>query len=548
MKVNIGTMKKNESLVLCKLNKTPIGEIPISFIMSEEKYIDEVGKLTLKVSKYITSQDKKKIINPIYEEVMTKRYLLLNDTDYYIIEKVSINKITGSKEVEAYSSEQTLSKFPIEIEDIGIQLITDDPNNDVYSLNTLLNEIGWKLGDVDDAVAYNSDETEKMRWQESVSGNWLDFLYNEIAEQFNCTPLFDMTERVVHLYDINTLGEDIQLCLHKDNYLKSKTKVNESNELITLLKLKGNEEVNIREHILGGYDFITNFSYFEEINEMSDELINALKKYKEMVEIRHPQWVALINEKNEKEKELTIKRNQWQISISTIECYKKIVDKYMLNGDTVNESKTKIELASEMDNELILRLEINDIVSEIEQLDKDISDLNILCKYESCEDENGNLVFSSVLLDELLEFIFIDTFSDDSFLDAESLIEKGEKILEERSRPTIEIEIDSINFLSRIIDNGFRLKFNGELNLCDIIILIDEDTQEEEYYYFVGYSIDYSNNSLELKLSNKKTNKDNAKTINKWLKESKKTKMLMGGNKYLFNDIKKNRLNMKERR
>ena len=47
-------------------------------------------------------------------------------------------------------------------------------------------------------------------------------------------------------------------------------------------------------------------------------------------------------------------------------------------------------------------------------------------------------------------------------------------------------------------------------------------------------------------LYNKKSNRDNAKTINKWLKEMKNTKSLLTSNKYLFNDVKKNRLNIEK--
>ena len=100
--------------------------------------------------------------------------------------------------------------------------------------------------------------------------------------------------------------------------------------------------------------------------------------------------------------------------------------------------------------------------------------------------------------------------------------------------------------MNRIIDNNFRLKWNGELCFGDIIVLVDDETNNEEYYYFIGYDIDYENNKLNLKISNKKSNRDNAKTINKWLKEMKNTKSLLTSNKYLFNDVKKNRLNIEK--
>ena len=573
--MNIKNITSIESLVLCKLNKRPIGELSASYITSYESYMDEISKITLKIYKNITSQVKKQNkINPLYDEIKSKRYLLLNDKDYYIIEDIKESKISGIKEVTAYSGEQILTRRPIELEDFGIQILEDDIDNNIYSLNTLLAEVGWKLGHVDDSVVYvraesmldkegnnlvdeaivgeailgwteeNRVDEIKLRWQESVNNNWLDFIKTEIAEQFECLPVFHPESRTIDLYDINTLGEEIKICLTKDNYIKSKTKTKNSEELITLLKLKGADELNIEYHILGGYNFITNFSYFIETNEMSDELINALNKYDEMIKIRHPIWQELINEKTEKEDELLIKRNKWTISISTIDCYKSIIDKYIVSQDVENETRVRVQLSEELDKELILRLEIEDLLEQIDLIQESIDNINLLCKYETCTDENGNLVFNEDTLDELQEFIFVDTYSDDSFVNAEDLLEKGKNVLNERCRPTMEVEIDSINFMNRIIDNDFRLRWNGDLSFGDIVVLIDEDTDEEEYYYFLGYDIDYSSNSLTLKISNKKTLRENTKTINNWLKEMKKTKSLLISNKHVFNKVKQNRLNI----
>lgn len=545
--MNIKNITSIESLVLCKLNKRPIGELSISYITSHESYVDETSKITLKIHKNITSQVKKQNkINPLYDEIKPKRYLLLNDKDYYIIEDIKESKISGIKEITAYSGEQILTRRSIELEDFGIQISEDDIDNSIYSLDTLLTEIGWKLGYVDKTVIYSdvNNKIKKLRWQESVNDNWLNFIKGEIAEQFECLPVFHPNDKTIDLYDINKLGEEVKVCLTKDNYIKSKTKTRNSEELITLLKLKGAEELNVEYYILGGYNFITDFSYFIETNEMSDELITALKKYDEMIEIRHPIWQELIEEKTEKENELLIKRNEWQISISTINCYQNVINKYILAEDIVNENRIRVQLSEELDNELILRLEIERLLEDIELLQESIDNINLLCKYEACTDENGDLVFNEETLNELQEFIFVDTYLDDSFVKADDLLEKGKNILSERCKPTLEIEIDSINFINRIIDNGFRLKWNGDLSFGDIVILIDEDTNEEEYYYFLGYSIDYSSNSLTLKISNKKTLRENTKTINSWLKEMKKTKSLLMSNKYIFNKVKENRLNI----
>ena len=545
MRINIKSIGQIESLVLCKVSRQPIMELPTSTIVSIERTIDEVDKLTLKINKYIISQDgRKKINNLAYDEIKPKRYLLLNNNEYFIIEEIRVNKINGSLEVIAMSGEQILIRRPIDMEDFGVQILDDDIEQDIYSLNSLLKEVGWSLNYIDPSIVCNEDGSPRMRWQESVNTNYMEFIKNDLAEQFNFLPIFDSVNRKIDLLNLDTIGEEIKICLSKDNYVKSKTKTNNSEELITLLKLKGNEELDIGRYIIGGYDFLMDFSYFKETKEMSDELISALDKYDEMIKIRTPIWQELTEEKVSKETELALNRTKWQISISQIECYKRLIEQYILKEFVVEENETRVKLSQEMDNELILRLKIEDLLNEIQLLDESIDNINLLCKFETCTDENGNLVFNEELLMELQEFIFVDVYSDDSFVNADDLIEKGKSVLEEKSRPTIEVDIDSVNFLNRLVDNGYRLKWNGVLQFGDIVVLIDEDTDEEEYFYFLGFSIDYSNNTLNLKISNKKSSRENTKTINQYLKEMKKTKELLMNNRYLFNKTKQNRLNI----
>lgn len=545
MEINIKSIKQIKSLVLCKLSKIPIMEIPTTNIVSIERAIDEVDKLTLRIDKYFIAQDtKKKTLNPIYDEIKPKRYLLLDDEEYFIIEDIKVNKLSGYLEVTAMSGEVILNRRPLDMEDFGIQIVDDDIENGIYSLNTLLEEVGWHLNEIDESLIYNEDGTPCLRWQESVNTSYMEFIKNELAEQFNFLPVFNTFDRSVDLLDLNILGEEIKICLSKDNYIKSKTKTNNSEELITLLKLRGNEELNVGASIVGGYDFLMNFSYFKETKEMSDELIMALDLYDRMVEIRTPIWRELVDSKIKKESELSIKKTQWQMSISTIDCYKRLIDQYILKEFVVEENETRVKLSQELDNELVLRLEIEDLTEEIQLLDVSIENINSLCRFETCTDDEGNLVFNNDLLMELQEFIFVDSYNDDSFVSASDLINKGKSKLEERCKPTTQVEIDSVNFLSRLVDNGYHLKWNGTLQFGDIVVLIDEDTDEEEWYYFLGFNINYRENSLNLKISNKKSMRENTKEINQRLKDIKKTKELLTRNKYLFNKTKQNRLNI----
>jgi hypothetical protein len=544
MRIDVRSIKQLESLVLCKLSKVVIGELPTTNVVSIERLLDETDRMVLKVEKYYVNQDgKQRIKNPLYDEIKPKRYLLLNDEEYFIIESIKESKLTGTKEVTAVSGEQVITNRVIMMDDFGVQIFEDDIENNVYSLKSLLKELNWELSEADDSLVYNEDGSPKLRWQESVSSTWADFMV-QLAGQFNFIPIYDTLNRKVSLLDIDKMGEEIKICLCKDNYMRSKEKTKNAEDLITLLKLKGSDELDIASHILGGYDFLMDFSYFKEINEMTDELISHLDKYDEMIKIRTPQWQSLVAEKLEKETQLGLLRTRWQMSISTIDCYKGLINRYVLKDMVVEENETRVKLSEELDKELLMRLEIEELIEEITLLDESITNINLLCRFETCTDENGNLVFNENTLNELLEFIFVDIYQDDSFVNADDLIEKGKSILAERCRPTVQVEVSSINFLGRIVDNNFRLKWNGTLSFGDLIILIDEDTGEEELYYFLGYTIDYHSNHLDLRISNKKTLRDYTKTINQYLKDVKNHNTIITNNNNVLNQVKQNRLNM----
>ena len=67
-----------------------------------------------------------------------------------------------------------------------------------------------------------------------------------------------------------------------------------------------------------------------------------------MVAIRTPQWQSLVEEKVAKETELGLLRTRWQMSISTIDCYKSLINRYVLNEMVIEEN---LELIAEKWNE-----------------------------------------------------------------------------------------------------------------------------------------------------------------------------------------------------
>ena len=597
----IRELKDKYTLILCKMSGEKMGTIYYQDITSISKGIQKISELTFTVNKYYgTNND----INPLYDELKNERFINLDDTETYVIK--NIREINDTKkEVTAYSREKKLCKSKVEFEDICITLKTKDNTIlDCYTLDELLYEdTGWKLGYISERVLYNSTATimdilggiegevtnvEKLRYQESVSTNWYDYIMQDIATQFECYPIFDSYNKLVNLYDETELGENLGLLLSYDNYLKSNEKTTSTEEIVTRLTLIGNEDLTVVNCNPTGLRYIENFSYYIESQEMSLDLIEALNLYNNMTEQRTIEWNELrelkrvlndggtlliektIEDGNEKviiiriikdeddrrETEeylennnithqeikdvngLTLEQKKLLVVYSTIKSLEMALD---INESEIYQATLSEQHQGEIDKKVMLEIEIDWLLEQIKNASIRITELNRLCKKEYATDEDGNLIFNNELLDELKEFIYQDTYTNDNLTTDTDLMKIGKRKLAEMSIPTRTWAIDSVNFVERLVDNGFRNQWQGQLGLGDMIIL-KGDNVEPEAIYLVGYTQNFKDKTLELELSNKKSNNDFSLSIGERLTKAKEAFDGLKANKYIFNSIKLKRL------
>jgi hypothetical protein len=597
----IRELKDKYTLILCKMSGEKMGTIYYQDITSISKGIQKISELTFTVNKYYGTNNN---INPLYDELKNERFINLDDTETYVIK--NIREINDTKkEVTAYSREKKLCKSKVEFEDICITLKTKDETvHNSYTLDELLYEdTGWKLGYISEKVLYNSTATimdilggiegevtnvEKLRYQESVSTNWYDYIMQDIATQFECYPIFDSYNKKVNLYDETELGENLGLLLSYDNYLKSNEKTTSTEEIVTRLTLIGNEDLTVVNCNPTGLRYIENFSYYIESQEMSLDLIEALNLYNNMTEQRTIEWNELrelkrvlndggtlliektIEDGNEKviiiriikdeddrrETEeylknnnithqeikdvngLTLEQKKLLVVYSTIKSLEMALD---INESETYQATLSEQHQGEIDKKVMLEIEIDWLLEQIKNASIRITELNRLCKKEYATDEDGNLIFNNELLDELKEFIYQDTYTNDNLTTDTDLMKIGKRKLAEMSIPTRTWAIDSVNFVERLVDNGFRNQWQGQLGLGDMIIL-KGDNVEPEAIYLVGYTQNFKDKTLELELSNKKSNNDFSLSIGERLTKAKEAFDGLKANKYIFNNIKLNRL------
>ena len=552
--ITVKGIEDKYSIELCKTNETPIGALPSDCLDSLTCKLCDLDEAKLTVHKYYYSNiDKIKLGFYLYDEIKPERIITLNNRKFIIksVEEDDKNKI---KILLCYAKQKKLEKNTISVEDLGFYLMDSDEDQGIFNLDEYMyEETGWRFGHIDNEVRYNSNGEPRLRWQESVEEDWYTYLNSTLAKQYNCITVFDDEHGLVNLYAIDNFGDDLKIFLSYDNYLKELSRTDNSSDIVTKLKLIGNEEkCYIEDANPTGLNYIENYSYFIESGDMSNELITALDTYDKMVKERTITWKELNTQLLEKQNELTIKKNEEYMAIENYKAQKKSYDYYASKVGTSEDSTGAYTSLAEQLAPIVaqykedverLYLEVKNLEEDIANLNASIKQINILCRKPTATDSNGNLIFNQQLLDELKLFIYSDTYADDSFYDAEEMLEVGKRNLELSCKPTVSWNISVADFTARLrIPN--RVKWNGTLGLGDVIGLYDTETGEETFVYVIEYTKDFKSKSLSLTLSNKKGNENAFKVVNDLLKQGKLAIKQLSKINWISNDIKYNRWNM----
>ena len=552
--ITVKGIEDKYSIELCKTNETPIGALPSDCLDSLTCKLCDLDEAKLTVHKYYYSNiDKIKVGFYLYDEIKPERIITLNNRKFIIksVEEDDKNKI---KILLCYAKQKKLEKNTISVEDLGFYLMDSDEDQGIFNLDEYMyEETGWRFGHIDNEVRYNSNGEPRLRWQESVEEDWYTYLNSTLAKQYNCITVFDDEHGLVNLYAIDNFGDDLKIFLSYDNYLKELSRTDNSSDIVTKLKLIGNEEkCHIEDANPTGLNYIENYSYFIESGDMSNELITALDTYDEMVKERTITWKELNTQLLEKQNELTIKKNEEYMAIENYKAQKKSYDYYASKVGTSEDSTGAYTSLAEQLAPIVVQykedverlyLEVKNLEEDIANLNASIKQINILCRKPTATDSNGNLIFNQQLLDELKLFIYSDTYADDSFYDAEEMLEVGKRNLELSCKPTVSWNISVADFTARLrIPN--RVKWNGTLGLGDVIGLYDTETGEETFVYVIEYTKDFKSKSLSLTLSNKKGNENAFKVVNDLLKQGKLAIKQLSKINWISNDIKYNRWNM----
>lgn len=290
---------RQPAIYLCQTNKERIGELNVSNFKGTFKW-NAYSEISFDIDREyceITSGDTK--INPYYDRVEGLRLVLIEGFGYFQLQNPDMNNdgIKETKSMTAYSSEYDLSNRYLEnfIINKGIAGSIDgvmlcDLNDTERSLLHLViaeKAPDWHIGHVDAELM-----TEK-RFFEIERKSVYDFLMEDVCGTFKCVIIFDTFDNSINVYKEDTAGTDTDVIISFDNLMNSINVNYSTDDIKTVLTVKGADDLNIRE-INYGLPYITDLSFYHTVDWMGQSLYDEYAKYLEVTAAYTEQYNDLL--------------------------------------------------------------------------------------------------------------------------------------------------------------------------------------------------------------------------------------------------------------
>ena len=500
-----------------KLNSLPHFEFEIPYLVeSKNKGVtDEI--------EYIKNPD----LDNIKEEKLIKLTWYGGRINWFRIMTIEKNDSSEgiSTKISCDSLESELRKTNVTIDGTGI-------GAEEY-FNKTLEQSPWKLGHVSDKLKNTyrtfSEEDKKTRYEAIQSG----------IESYGAITDFDGETRTLNLLTIDELRVFRGVVLKRENYASSINITSTSEEIVTRMYGKGNEELDISSANPTGMRYIEDFSYFihpfkrdanknvlEHSAYMSDELAHALLDLMELEKVYNPKIDDL----------------QKLINQGYVDLTKRMTEKVDLDGemltlqallDTAKSTNNK-PLITQRETEIVAKQkQIDDKVSEIDSINASIELWNkTIVDYQEIISTNS---FEPKLVEELKLFVYEKDFSDDRYIDAKELYKATVEEFEKYQKPTRSFKTDLASFINSIESK----KYHGRLEIGEEVKIKSEKLGEEYTSIILGYSGDLVSGDFQLEISDNMDDIDALDRLATIIYQAESSSSILSNNKYKWNNIVK---------
>lgn len=433
---------------------------------------------------------------------------------------------TNTKKIQAYYYSDTGNRYGIRY------LITLINDVEVEQIHTFTNVNDFKITCDNINLIYETGRIvegtrAKFISVEATNENILTFM-EAMQEQFECVFEYDTINKIINCYSKKNIGEDKPIELSYDTNVIS-LEITPSSEVPNCLEVESSNEIGISDVNIYGGEKIWNYGYYIENDLLTDEIVEALNKYDELLELKQAEYITL----KDSSTALYSKRTKYESEISSIEYrikyYTNLLTAFISadETDSVQQEniKREIEALEVKLNECIReRLAVNEQIIGIEDSMKVISNE---IKRENAE-LNGEKIFTELDLEILDECEYCSIYEDDYYVTSYGLYENAKKVLEEMIKPEVEFDIECGN-LVKLIKN----KIHNVVELGSFFMVNNDELEElgQDKVRFIGYTLipsenkinntTFTNKEFKTELLNiasnvgRKTTKS-ANTINSW--------------------------------
>lgn len=513
-------------LFLCKPNKEIISKLNESYNETLSLKLGALNELNFNLPQFV--ERKHMITRNIHADIIKGRYLiraLLGTYEEYFI----INNIQKDGADEETLTISTLS-LGYQLNDKIIRDYNEVSKNATEQLNDILKDTDWSIGYID------SEFDMKRRALEVSSSTVLELVF-DIAKTFNALAVWDTLLKKVSFYKPDNVGLDRGFKIKYGKYLESLNQEDNTEEVVTRLKMYGKEDLTIRELNPLGTTYIEDLTFFifpfkrdtyrnviSHSDYMSDELCHALLDYQDLIDANSSRFETLRAMKSVHQENLYAKQREL-FDLQTDQKIK-LDERDILNTKIAKKSDKIEEADNKNESSLDYQMELNTLKIELDAKNQEIEDITLLLNLKSSEivvvesdiavvDSDLNTLrnilsveanFTTDLIKERKQFIIEKEWQDSNIELAEDLLKEGKEVFEELKRQKITLKIDIVNFLGMITEQ----RNHDKLNLGDTFGIEYERLNVKYEAKLTEIEYDFEGDSISIVISNVKDtqNKD----------------------------------------
>ena len=284
----------------------------------------DIWEIDFEVDKYLVSDTGKRFINPLYDKLSLLMELKIENLGWFRIDEMPEEHQSGDrtyKSFKAYGYETTLTDLDIvginintgaedsvEMYDENLDVLgipkhniqlyikneSDDPTSDSYWKLGLLNILeheylrkkGWKIGDIDIAVA-----PLRGRQFEIDNQSVYSFLTQDAAAAYKCLFWFDRVNKTINATKLENLGSSMNLEFTFRNVINDIEIKDKNDKYYTRFRVAGNDsDSSLIEYINYGSDKLINIDYCIQTGKVSTEIAEKYAVYKEFVDSHREEY------------------------------------------------------------------------------------------------------------------------------------------------------------------------------------------------------------------------------------------------------------------